>query len=147
MSVLENVQTTGVALGWNMRDAKTHAHDLLEWIGLADKDNLAASSLAYTDQRRLGIARAMMQSPRFILLDEPAAGMSDAETEELMALVVELPERFSCGVMLIEHNMHMVMNACDRIHVLDGGQSLAEGLPDEIKRHDAVIGAYLGMED
>jgi branched-chain amino acid transport system ATP-binding protein len=147
MSVLENVQTTGVALGQTMREAKANAHDLLAWVGLADRDDLAASSLAYTDQRRLSIARAMMQAPRFVLLDEPAAGMSDAETEELMALVVGLPQRFSCGVMLIEHNMHMVMNACDRIHVLDGGKSLAEGLPDEIKRHEAVISAYLGMED
>jgi len=147
MSVLENVQTTGVALGQSMRDARAHAHDLLEWIGLAEKDDLAASKLAYTDQRRLSIARAMMQSPRFILLDEPAAGMSDAETEELMVHVVDLPKRFACGVMLIEHNMHMVMNACDRIHVLDGGKSLAEGLPEEIKRHEAVIGAYLGIEE
>lgn len=147
MSVLENVQTAGIALGMGKREGRIAALELLDWIGIADKDDLPASSLAYTDQRRLGIARAMMPSPDFILMDEPAAGMSDAETEALMDLVIKVPARFSCGVLLIEHNMHLVMNACSRIHVLDGGKSLAEGQPEDIKRHEAVIGAYLGIED
>ncbi len=88
-----------------------------------------------------------MVSPRFVLLDEPAAGMSDTETEELMGIIGEMPKMFDCSVMLIEHNMHLVMSICGRVHVLDGGKTLAEGAPEEIKRHEAVINAYLGMEE
>ena len=83
--------------------------ELLAWVGLAGKARLAAGALAYTDQRRLSIARAMMLSPAFVLLDEPAAGMSDAECEELMVLVSVIPKTFTCGVLLIEHNMRVVM--------------------------------------
>ncbi len=147
MTVAQNVTVTGIALGMGRREAENQADDLLQWVGLADHRDDLASSLAYTDQRRLSIARALMVCPAFVLLDEPAAGMSDAETEELMGIIQEMPERFGCGVMLIEHNMHLVMSICDRIHVLDGGRTLAQGTPDEIKRHDAVISAYLGMEE
>ena len=147
MTVLENVLVTGIALRMGSHEAKTQARVLLDWIGLGDKCDQPASSLAYTDQRRLGIARALMVSPAFVLLDEPAAGMSDAETEELMGIISEMPKKFDCSVMLIEHNMHLVMSICNRIHVLDGGKTLAEGSPEEIKRHEAVIGAYLGMEE
>ena len=147
MTVAQNVTVTGIALGMGRREAENQADDLLQWVGLADHRDDLASSLAYTDQRRLSIARALMVCPAFVLLDEPAAGMSDAETEELMGIIQEMPERFGCGVVLIEHNMHLVMSICDRIHVLDGGRTLAQGTPDEIKRHDAVISAYLGMEE
>ena len=146
MSVLENVEAAGVAQGLSRRVAQSEGRALLDWIGLGDKATWVAASLAYTDQRRLGIARALIHSVRYVLLDEPAAGMSDAEAEVLMELITAVPKEFGCGVLLIEHNMHMVMNICQRIHVLDGGKTLAEGTPDEIRRHEAVIGAYLGME-
>lgn len=146
MSVLENIEAAGLAQGLSRHAAQAESRALLDWIGLGDKATRAAASLAYTDQRRLGIARALIHSVRFILLDEPAAGMSDVEAEVLMKLITALPKKYNCGVLLIEHNMHLVMNICERIHVLDGGKTLAEGTPDEIKRHDAVIGAYLGME-
>jgi branched-chain amino acid transport system ATP-binding protein len=119
---------------------------MLAWIGLADKSQWHAGTLAYTDQRRLGIARALVLSPAFILLDEPAAGMSDAECEDLMVLVASIPQIFTCGVLLIEHNMRVVMGISQRIHVLDGGRTIAEGTPDEVQRHEAVLAAYLGME-
>lgn len=147
MTVLENALVTGLALGLSKREAVRQAEELLHWVGLLDHKADHASNLAYTDQRRLSIARALMGSPAFVLLDEPAAGMSDAETEELMTIIGVMPERFACGVMLIEHNMHLVMSICNRIHVLDGGKTLAEGNPEEIKRHEAVISAYLGMEE
>ena len=102
--------------------------------------------MAYTDQRRLGIARAMVLAPAFVLLDEPAAGMSDAECEGLMVLVASIPETFNCGVLLIEHNMRVVMGISHRIHVLDGGKTMAEGSPAEIQKDQAVLSAYLGME-
>ncbi len=146
MTVIENVEVGAVGLGLGRRAAASHARDLLAWVGLPDKADLAAGALAYTDQRRLSIARAMVLSPAFVLLDEPAAGMSDAECEDLMALVSAIPASFTCGVLLIEHNMRVVMGISHRIHVLDGGRTLAEGTPEAIQRNEAVMAAYLGME-
>lgn len=146
MSVLQNIEVTATGLGLTLRAAKEHARAMLDWIGLADKERLAAGALAYTDQRRLGMARALVLSPTFVLLDEPAAGMSDAECEEMMDLVSAIPRQFSCGVLLIEHNMHVVMNVSHRIHVLDGGKTIAEGTPEDVQKNMAVLAAYLGME-
>src|SRR5260370_1339351 len=100
----------------------------------------------YPDARRGGIARALMLSPAFVLLDEPAAGMSDAECDELMHLVSAIPKVFTCGVLLIEHNMRVVMGICDRIHVLDSGRTIAERVPQEIQGNETVIAAYLGRQ-
>jgi branched-chain amino acid transport system ATP-binding protein len=85
-----------------------------------------------------------MLSPAFLLLDEPAAGMSDSEWDELMRLVSAIPKAFSCGVLLIEHNMWVIMGISERIHVHDGGRTIAEGAPGDIRRNAAVIAAYLG---
>jgi branched-chain amino acid transport system ATP-binding protein len=97
------------------------------------------------DQRRLAIARALPSSPSFVLLDEPAAGMSEPEAEDLIALIASMPSTFGCGVVLIEHNMQVVMGVSHRVHVLDGGRTLADGPPEEIRRNDAVMAAYLGV--
>jgi len=144
MTILENLEVTAVGLGLNRRQAYRQAMAMLRWIGLADKADLIAGSLPYTDERRVGIARAMVLPPAFVLLDEPAAGMSDAECDELMHLIAAIPKEFSCGVLLIEHNMRVIMGVCDRIHVLDTGRTIAEGTPHEIQRNTAVINAYLG---
>lgn len=146
MTVAENVEVTALGLGMTRRAAHQHSMAILAWVGMAEKAGLIAGTLAYTDQRRVGIARALVVSPAFVLLDEPAAGMSDGECEELMATIVAIPKEFTCGVLLIEHNMGVVMGACDRIHVLDGGRTIAQGLPGEIQRDQAVMAAYLGME-
>lgn len=144
MTVAQNVEVTAAGLGLNLRDARAHGRAMLDWIGLSDKAGLHAGALAYTDQRRLGIARALVLSPAFLLLDEPAAGMSDAECEELMELIAAIPHVFTCGVLLIEHNMRVVMGISQRIHVLDGGRTIADGTPDEIQSHESVLAAYLG---
>jgi branched-chain amino acid transport system ATP-binding protein len=146
MSVLDNVEVTAVSLGHTRRAARQLALKLLRWIDLGDKAHLLASALAYTDQRRVSIARALVITPAFLLLDEPAAGMSDSECEHLMALIQSIPQTFGCGVLLIEHNMRVVMGISDRIHVLDGGRTIAEDTPDKIQRHEGVLAAYLGME-
>lgn len=146
MTVLENIEVTAVALGLTRRAAAQRAMAMLDWIGLAEQAHRVAGTLAYTDERRVGIARALILSPVFLLLDEPAAGMSDAECEGLAEWVATIPRRFDCGVLLIEHNMRVIMGVCDRIHVLDGGRTLAEGKPSEIQDNPEVIAAYLGME-
>lgn len=144
MTVAQHVEVTAAGLGLNLRDARVHGHAMLDWIGLTDKAGLHAGALAYTDQRRLGIARALVLSPTFLLLDEPAPGMSDAECEELMELIAAIPPVFTCDVLLIEHNMRVVIGISERIRVLDGGRRIADGTPDEIQSHESVLAAYLG---
>lgn len=144
MPISENVEVAAVSMGLGRRKAHAHAMELLEWLGLADQAELPAGVLPYTDERRVGIARALALSPQFVLLDEPAAGMSDLECDDIMQLVREIPERFGCGVLLIEHNMRVIMGVCNRIHVLDSGKTLARGTPAEVQKNPAVINAYLG---
>ena len=146
MSVLENVEVTGVALGLSRRAAQREAMELLGWMGIGKCAHQVAGTLPYTDERRVGIARALLRSPDFLLLDEPAAGMSDHECAELAALVRKIRTELECGVLLIEHNMAVVMEICDRVHVLDGGRTLAQGSPTEVRKDPAVISAYLGAE-
>ena len=146
MPVSENVEVAGVSLGLSRRKAHAQAMEILEWIGLADQAQDPAGVLPYTDERRVGIARALAMNPTFVLLDEPAAGMSDLECDDVMHLVREIPERFGCGVLLIEHNMRVIMGVCERIHVLDSGRTIARGTPAEVQSNEAVIAAYLGHE-
>jgi len=146
MSVLENVEVTAVALGLGRRAAQAAARDILAWLKIEHTANRLAHKLPYTDERRVGIARALIMQPAFVLLDEPAAGMSEHECEDLMRTIADLPLLFRCGVLLIEHNMHLVMNACQRIHVLDGGKTLAAGSPHQVANDPSVLSAYLGDE-
>ena len=120
------------------------AINLLEIFNLSEMKDVEASALPYGAQRRLEIARALATEPKVLLLDEPAAGMNPQETEDLMKTIRFVRDKFNIAILLIEHDMSLVMNICERIYVLNYGTLLAKGSPDEIKNDEKVIKAYLG---
>ena len=120
--------------------------DLLGSVGLADYADERSGSLPYGAQRRLEIARALATDPKFLLLDEPAAGMNPQESQELMAFIKDVRKRFDLTILLIEHDMRVVMGVCEYIWVLDYGLMIAEGNPEAIQSNQKVIVAYLGEE-
>jgi branched-chain amino acid transport system ATP-binding protein len=124
--------------------ARKRGHELLEFSGLRRKDNELGKNLSYGDQRRLEVARALATQPKLLLLDEPTAGMNPQETAEFTAFVGRLREEQGLSVLLIEHDMRVVMGVSDRVTVLDYGEKIAEGTPQEIQRNERVIEAYLG---
>ena len=162
MSVLENVMTaaqlrTQYSLGELLFSVPTfrrkefqvtaRALELLNLLGLSESANRPAASLPYAHQRRLEIARALATEPQLLLLDEPAAGMNPAESDNLHQLILDLRTRFHLTVLLVEHDMRLVMNLCERIVVLNYGKIIAEGRPEEVRANPQVIAAYLGQEN
>lgn len=125
---------------------ETRALEYLKIFHLTDKKDEIASNLPYGEQRRLEIARALASEPVLLILDEPAAGMNPNETQELMELIRWTKKEFNLTILLIEHDMSLVMGVCERIYVLDYGQTIAEGKPEEIRSNKRVIEAYLGEE-
>ncbi|MCC7482028.1 MAG: ABC transporter ATP-binding protein [Hyphomicrobiales bacterium] len=144
LTVEQNLVVAGLGVGLSQKAATEQARSILDWIGYRQGNDRRCNTLPYSDERRISIARALATKPSFALLDEPASGMNERECEQLMDVIVNIPRQFNCGVLLIEHNMHVIMGVCERIHVLDGGKTLSEGMPKEIRNNADVLRAYLG---
>jgi len=143
LTVREKIAVSALGVGASTREAAERTKELLELLGLAEHADQPASSLPHGDERRLGVARALATEPRFVLMDEPAAGLPEAEIPDFATAVGTVRER-GAGVLLVDHNVALVLEVCERIHVLDQGTTLAEGTPDEIRAHLGVAAAYLG---
>jgi branched-chain amino acid transport system ATP-binding protein len=158
MTLLENVlvalgdhpryRVISALLPWDhYREAERREREtacvLLGKLGLADKADVLAGTLSYGEQRRLEIARALATEPKLLLLDEPAAGMNSAEKQQLTDEIIKLDE-IGLTVLIIEHDMRFIMGLCKQIAVLNFGRLIAQGNPDQIRRHPEVIEAYLG---
>ncbi|MDP9465195.1 MAG: ABC transporter ATP-binding protein [Actinomycetota bacterium] len=144
LTARENVEVAALGSGASAKSAHRRARELLELLGIADHADADASSLAHGDERLLGVARALATEPKFVLLDEPAAGLNEDEIGAFADTIRLLRNERQAGVLLIDHNVPLVLGVCDRIHVLDQGVTLAEGTPAEIRSHPAVAEAYLG---
>lgn len=143
LSVRENVEVAALGVGASQRAAGRRADELLDLLALSPYADQPAASLAHGDERRLGVARALAAEPRFVLMDEPAAGLPEAEVPRFATAVSVVRDR-GAGVLLVDHNVALVLEVCERIHVLDQGTTLAEGTPSEIRAHLGVAAAYLG---
>jgi branched-chain amino acid transport system ATP-binding protein len=142
--VRENVEVAALGVGAGARTARRRGDELLRLLGLEELQDAPAAVLAHGDERRLGVARALATEPRFVLMDEPAAGLPEAEVPEFASVVRSIRDQHDAGVLLIDHNMALVMTVCDRIQVLDQGRTLAQGTPTEIRANLDVTAAYLG---
>lgn len=145
LTVLENVEVAAVSAGLPRRQARQQAYELLESLGATRLADLPAGALPYGQERRVEIARALATNPSFLLLDEPAAGLNEAESDDLLQTLAPIPQQTNCGMMIVDHDMRLIMRLCDRLHVLNYGKTIGEGSPDEVHRNPAVIEAYLGV--
>ncbi|MFN2467673.1 MAG: ABC transporter ATP-binding protein [Gaiellaceae bacterium] len=144
LSVRENVEVAALGSGARPREARQRADELLGALGLGDRAERPAAVLPHGDERKLGVARALATRPRFVLMDEPAAGLQEAEIPDFAAVVRGVRDEHGAGVLLIDHNVALIMEVCDRVQVLDQGRTIAEGPPAEIRRNLHVTTAYLG---
>ena len=142
LTVRENIEVSALGTGAGPGEARIRAAELIDRLEL--DGGAVAGELAHGHERLLGVARALATNPAFVLLDEPGAGLPESEVQEFAEFVLAIRKDFDAGVLLIDHNMALIMEVCDRIQVLDQGRMLAQGTPDEIRANLDVAAAYLG---
>ena len=146
LTVVENVEAAALSQGESLRSARRKAEMLLDEFALSSKAEDLGGTLSYGDKRRVEIARALAADPSFLLLDEPAAGMNEAETETLLHMLSDLPAKRGLGLLIIDHDMGLIMRLCHRLHVLASGRTIAAGRAAEVRSNPAVVEAYLGSQ-
>ncbi len=144
LTVFENVEVAAVAAGAPRRGARALASELLARFQLAHRRDFPAGGLTHGVERRLAIARALAARPRFLLLDEPAAGLDEGESDELVGALAAIRDAFALGLLVIEHDMRLIMQLSERIQVLDQGKTIAMGTPEQVRSDPSVLTAYLG---
>ncbi|MDQ6928981.1 MAG: ATP-binding cassette domain-containing protein [Actinomycetota bacterium] len=144
LTVQENIELAAVGVGMKRRAARAICSELLDALELTERRHVVAAALPHGEEQKVGVARALASRPRYVLLDEPAAGLSETDIESFCGLVRRVRDDYRVGVLLVDHNMAVIMDVCNRIFVLDQGRSLASGTPAEIRRNIDVTAAYLG---
>lgn len=144
LTVLENVEVASVSTGLSRHQARQRAREVLLRLEIANLAHMRAGTLPYGAERRVEIARALATRPDFLLLDEPAAGLNKAESDDLLQALALIPQEIGCGMLIVDHDMRLIMQLCDRVHVLNHGKTIGEGTPKIVRRNPAVIEAYLG---
>lgn len=144
LSVFDNVVVAALSVGIRRREAERNTREFLDRLGIARYADTQSAALSYGHKRLVEIARALSMKPSYLLLDEPAAGMNDDETLDLLERIRPLPADYGLGILIVDHDIHLIMELCDLLHVLNFGQTIAEGSADEVRKIPAVIDAYLG---
>lgn len=144
LTVLENVEVAALSVGFSRRQAHEEAVQALAELGISRWGDSWAGELPYGLERRVEVTRALAMKPKFLLLDEPAAGLNEEESNQLMEILRPIPEKKNLGMLIVEHDMRLIMRLCHRLHVLNYGKTIGEGSPDEVRKIPAVVQAYLG---
>lgn len=146
LSVFENVQLGALGAGISRSKASKKADELLARFGLESIRDSLADSLSYGQKRIVEIMRGLATECNYLLLDEPAAGLNEEESEKLLGQLSTIPEQFGCGLLIIDHDMNLIMRLCERLHVLNQGKTIAEGTPEQVRQNQTVVEAYLGSQ-
>jgi branched-chain amino acid transport system ATP-binding protein len=144
LTVQENVEVAALSVGFSRREARILAAQALDEMGISRWGAYLAGELPYGLERRVEVSRALAMKPKFLLLDEPAAGLNEDESAELVAILKPIPTRKGLGILIVDHDMRLIMGLCDRLHVLNYGKTIGQGIPEEVRQIPAVVQAYLG---
>jgi branched-chain amino acid transport system ATP-binding protein len=144
LSVRENVELGALGVGARRAEARARAQELLDAMELTGRARAAAGELPHGEQRKIAVARALAARPRYVLMDEPAAGLFEHDVAAFAQMIRSVRDDYGAGVLIVDHNMALIMEVCDRIEVLDQGRTIARGTPEEVRRNLDVAAAYLG---